>query len=419
MSPITAPAAPVDASGGYLPWNWHRPWSAEDRTLLDEGLAGERIIARVRLWLTAVIALVPLYAVLTEPNREERIAGLAVALVVMLAALAIDVLVRRGLYISWLGFATSAFDVTAISSLLVAYLGLGNPHLAVNSSVVYALYLLALAATCLRYDPRICITTGALATLQYVTVVLVAILAFPVNVDPVLLAAHGRVSIADQVGRVILIVAGTVLATTIVLRTVRLRSLSIYDSLTGLHNRGFFQDRLVEELLRATRYRRPLAVAILDVDQFKQFNDTHGHPAGDQALRLVAATLRNAVRRTDVVARYGGEEFVLIFPETSAEEALLKLEEIRRGMPRLPIETSHGTVHGVSVSGGIAAWPEDGTWPDELLHAADDRLLEAKRGGRNRVIGPALGVAIPGAAGYHRPSNPALRAVQAPMPRSE
>jgi diguanylate cyclase (GGDEF)-like protein len=147
-------------------------------------------------------------------------------------------------------------------------------------------------------------------------------------------------------------------------------------------------------LLRASRYGRALSVAILDVDGFKQFNDSFGHPAGDAALRTLAAALRRSARRSDIVARYGGEEFVIILTETGVHEAVAKLDALREEVGKLAIETPRASWPAkLTVSAGVASWPEDGAWPDELLYAADDRLLAAKRAGRNRVFGPRRGAA--------------------------
>ena len=98
----------------------------------------------------------------------------------------------------------------------------------------------------------------------------------------------------------------------------------------GLFNRGYFDEHIVAEISRAERYNRPLALAMIDIDHFKQFNDTHGHAAGDAALQLIASTIRRSFRLSDVVARYGGEEFVVILPETTMDVAVDKMESIRR-----------------------------------------------------------------------------------------
>jgi diguanylate cyclase (GGDEF)-like protein len=305
---------------------------------------------------------------------------LGAALVSTIVSGSVLLLVRRGAYRRWIGFVTSAYDVTIVSLLLGALLALGKTHLAAASPVVFPVYLVALTATCLRYDPRVCVVSGLLAAVQYGGVVAYAGTHW---------TANASFSWGDQISRIVLLLAATLLAAVIVSRSVRLRRLSSYDGLTQLHNRAYFEERLIEELLRASRYGRSLSVAILDVDGFKQFNDTYGHPAGDAALRTVAGALRGSARRSDIVARYGGEEFVIILTETGVHEAVAKLDALREEVGKLPIETPRTSWPGkLTVSAGVASWPDDGAWPDELLHAADDRLLAAKRAGRNRVFGP-------------------------------
>jgi two-component system cell cycle response regulator len=352
-----------------------------DETLLDEGAAGERIIAYVRLLVAYVIALPFVHAALRgSAAPAETLVGLGAALVSTAVSGALLLLVRRGAYRRWIGFVTSAFDVTIVSLLLAALLALGKTHLAAASPVVFPVYLVALTATCLRYDPRVCVVTGLLAAAQYGGVVAYAGAHW---------TADASFSWGDQISRIVLLLAATLLAAVIVSRSVRLRRLSSYDALTQLHNRAYFEERLVEELLRASRYGRALSVAILDVDGFKQFNDSYGHPAGDAALRALAGALRGSARRSDIVARYGGEEFVMILTETRVNEAVAKLDALREEIGRLAVETPRASWPGkLTVSAGVASWPEDGAWPDELLHAADDRLLAAKRAGRNRVFGP-------------------------------
>jgi two-component system cell cycle response regulator len=355
--------------------------SSGDPALLDEGAAGERIIAYVRLIVAYVIALPFLHAALTgSAAPRETFVGFGAALVSTLVSGAVLLLVRRGAYRRWIGFVTSVYDVTIVSVLLAAFLALGKTHLAAASPVVFPVYLVALTATCLRYDPRVCVVTGLLAAAQYGAVVAYAGMHW---------TADSTFSWGDQISRIVLLLAATLLAAVIVSRSVRLRRLSSYDALTQLHNRAYFEERLIEELLRASRYGRELSVAMLDVDGFKQFNDSYGHPAGDAALRTLAAALRGSARRSDIVARYGGEEFVIILTETRVHEAVAKLDALREEIGRLSIEAPRASWPGkLTVSAGVASWPDDGAWPDELLHAADDRLLAAKRAGRNRVFGP-------------------------------
>jgi diguanylate cyclase (GGDEF)-like protein len=203
---------------------------------------------------------------------------------------------------------------------------------------------------------------------------------------------YGSFDWRTQAGRVVVLFIATVLATLIVDRTQKLRQLSTVDRLTGLLNRGYFDERIEEEASRARRYGRPLTVALIDLDRFKQFNDTFGHAAGDDALRTLANVLKLSVRRSDIVARYGGEEFVVLFPETSPQEAIEKLETIRERVATLRIPIARRSVPAqVTLSAGVASWPEDGSAVDEVLFIADERLFAAKRAGRNCIVGPPAG----------------------------
>jgi diguanylate cyclase (GGDEF)-like protein len=170
----------------------------------------------------------------------------------------------------------------------------------------------------------------------------------------------------------------------LVAANVRLERLAVTDGLTGVFNHRRFQEALAQEVLRAARTQRPLSVLMVDVDHFKQFNDTFGHPAGDELLRRLAATLQNTLRTTDLLARYGGEEFGIILPETPKEVAMQVAERIRQ-------EVSGGLGQNewrspVSVSVGVATWHGDGHGPQALVSAADRALYAAKHRGRNRVV---------------------------------
>lgn len=165
------------------------------------------------------------------------------------------------------------------------------------------------------------------------------------------------------------------------------RSLAIRDGLTGAFNHAYFHEQLRKELATARRYHRPLAVALIDVDRFKQVNDRYGHMVGDHVLRGLGTLLQTRLRRGDTVARYGGEEFGLILLEVGKKDAFLVVDRLRRLMEEesFPIPGS-SEVLKVTFSGGVAAFPEDGVEPHELVQEADVALYAAKRGGRNRVV---------------------------------
>ncbi|MFM0737479.1 diguanylate cyclase [Paraburkholderia xenovorans] len=163
--------------------------------------------------------------------------------------------------------------------------------------------------------------------------------------------------------------------------------LAATDPLTGLSNRRVLDNRLDEEWRRARRNGTPLTALFIDIDHFKQFNDTYGHASGDEALVAVAECISATVRRSiDLVARYGGEEFAVLLPDTSAEGALVVAEKIRRNVQGLAIIRSDGETSRVTVSVGCATFvPADGTTALDLLAAADRQLYAAKAAGRNRV----------------------------------
>jgi diguanylate cyclase (GGDEF)-like protein len=163
----------------------------------------------------------------------------------------------------------------------------------------------------------------------------------------------------------------------------QVQELASTDGLTGVANRYTFQQTLERELERAARGGEDLSLAMLDIDHFKKLNDAHGHQAGDEVLRRVAATLSELCRTYDTVARYGGEEFALILPTTDREETRALVDRLRQEIGR------GGTKPKVTISAGIATFPTDATDPDELVAAADEALYESKRAGRNRVTASA------------------------------
>ncbi|MGP8244620.1 MAG: diguanylate cyclase [Bryobacteraceae bacterium] len=164
-----------------------------------------------------------------------------------------------------------------------------------------------------------------------------------------------------------------------------LRAQAIRDPLTGLFNRRYMEESLTLEIRKAERTHGSLGCIMVDIDHFKRFNDTWGHAAGDTLLRELATFLQNQVRASDIACRYGGEEFTLILPAASLEVTAERAERIRAEVSRVRLE-GHGDEHpSVSLSLGVASYPNHGVDAETLLSAADRGLYEAKREGRNRV----------------------------------
>ncbi len=368
---------------------WQDFWRPPDPLLQDEGGVGELTVAQLRLVVTGVMSAVTGAAFLADRSSIMIQAGFATATGALVLSLAVYALVKHGAVGTWIGFATGALDVTMVSGALVVFLLIGEPHIAVNSRILFAAYFIVIAATTLRYDPRICTTVGLLALLQYAAIVAFADTRWMLNSWRYAPFEHGMFSLNAHYGRLLLLGFAVLLSTIAVLRAQTLRWLSAKDPLTGLMNRGFFDERMQSEVVRADRYGRSLSVAMIDIDHFKLFNDTYGHVIGDDVLRTVAATIQKSVRKSDLVARYGGEDFVVVFPETDAADAVVKANELRQAiqsatvhLPRVPATS------GVTVSTGISSLPTDGIVMRDALDRADQRLYEAKQAGRNRVVGP-------------------------------
>lgn len=193
-----------------------------------------------------------------------------------------------------------------------------------------------------------------------------------------------RVPITDSVERLAVSLAdhiGLALANLKLRET--LRNQSIRDPLTGLFNRRYLEASLLRELQRAARKQRPVGIIMMDVDHFKKFNDTYGHQSGDALLREIGAFLQRHTRSDDIACRYGGEEFTIILPEAPLEVSRLRAEHLRKEAQSL--STNNDPHRTVTLSLGVAAFPEHGASAMDLLRAADRALYRAKSGGRDRV----------------------------------
>ncbi|HET7424681.1 MAG TPA: GGDEF domain-containing protein [Gemmatimonadales bacterium] len=369
--------------GAAAPPLWGRP----DPALAAAGIEGELVVARVRLVAMALLLIAPTWNITHYPDEPIHRTGFAVTLGAAVIALAIWVALRRGAWRPWIGFGSSALDVSLVSLALVTFLIVGSPLVALNSKVTFEMYFLAITATSLRYDARVCLVAGALALGEYGGLWAWAATHYNLT-DPAYAEVSGPYGPVDLATRLILLAIATILAVTIVRRAQRLLYLAAHDRLTGLYNRGHFDRALAAALESSARSGQALSLVLLDLDRFKAINDVHGHAVGDRALCELAGRLSRAMRRTDIVARYGGEEFVVLMPGTAPEAALARVEALRREIVGAPMPHGDGVVV-LDFSAGIAGTPADleATSPKALLSAADARLLAAKRAGRGRCVG--------------------------------
>ncbi|MBD3789507.1 MAG: GGDEF domain-containing protein [Campylobacterales bacterium] len=164
----------------------------------------------------------------------------------------------------------------------------------------------------------------------------------------------------------------------------KLAKLALHDALTGLYNRGHFDQKLQEELNRTLRYGRSLSLLMLDIDFFKKVNDTYGHQAGDEVLKNIAHIILSSIRNSDYAARYGGEEFAIILPETDPTEAVQLAERIRTAIEQNKFKTSENDIP-ITISIGVGTSKKE-TTPELLIEAADSALYQAKENGRNQVV---------------------------------
>ena len=166
----------------------------------------------------------------------------------------------------------------------------------------------------------------------------------------------------------------------------RLRDQAMHDELTGLYNRRYLEESFGREESRARRNRHPLSVLMIDIDNFKRFNDTLGHAAGDAVLRAMGQYLLSAARGEDIVCRYGGEEFVLVMAEAPQSTVWDRAEKLRLGVQELEIEYDGQLVGPITISVGVGIFPDHGESGQAVLRVADAAMYRAKQSGRDRVV---------------------------------
>jgi len=369
---------------------WRDLWKQPDAAMLVAGGEGERQVANVRLAVVALLLITPVYRLVLNPHSGEVIWGFVVTMLAMLFGLCVYLYLRVRPYRPWVGFVTSTFDGSLVTLALTLFVIVGSPLDGVNDKVTFEVYFLVLMAMSLRQDRRICLLIGGLVVLQYGVIVLYVAKHYDVvalyHANPY----NGAFDVADQWTRIILMSGATFISYAYVVRSQTLVNRAIRDPMTGLLNRGYFDTLFDYEIERARRYSQRFAVVVLDADHFKRINDNHGHAAGDAVLKVLAKTLASHLRESDVIVRFGGEEFVLLLHDTDAGSAFTKAQSLRQAVERLVVGAPQHAIQ-FTLSAGVAVYPDDGTLAHVLLSRADQRLLQAKNAGRNRVMGRSAG----------------------------
>lgn len=356
--------------------------SRPDEIMLEVGASGELLVARLRAIIAATLLLLPLANLLGGGTVRGTLIGLAGAVLINLFAQIWLPLARRARRYRWLPFATSAFDVSATSIVLVVLAAVDIPA-GLNSMVVWCGYVLAILLTALRGDGRATLLAGGLALAQYGLLAAVALTT--TAPDELISSEHGLVAWSTQLQRLLLLGIVALVVAVVVYRMQRLVEMSGIDGLTRLPNRTWLLHRVPRLLDAAREDGDSLTLALINLDHFRRVNDDVGHNVGDRVLRHVVGTLRETAEPGEWLVRLGGEEFVLVMrkPIGTAWE---RVESLRRLVASRPFEAERGAeLIRVTFSAGLASHPHEGADLSSLLGRADQRLQQAKREGRNRV----------------------------------
>ena len=362
-----------------------RPEHFDTGPLAFAAAENERLIAKLRLLIVAMLTLIPLARVMAV-GFGDPVYGVTVVfnLGVLGVAVGIVVLQRSVTPRAWHGQVTAVLDVTLITALVLLYTHALGHEAGMLNRHTYPVYLIALAGAGLRLDKVAVLLAGAAAMLGW-TVVIWFSLRQPSAAG--FTPEEVRVLLVEQTNRFMVLAIGTLVAFAFVRVGTRLVELAALDGLTGTLNRSAFEPILRRELQRARRHSRRFAIGYLDIDELKLVNTRYGHARGDEAIRAVALRLGAALRKSDVVARHAGDEFVVLMPEASAADAVKRLDAIRALLAAHPLETG-GVDLPLRITAGVACFPDDATEALTLLDIADSRLLAGKRAGKDRVVGP-------------------------------
>jgi diguanylate cyclase (GGDEF)-like protein len=359
-----------------------------DEVMLDLGAGGELLVARIRAVMSALTLLLPLVSVIGNRSAEsatEMVIGLSAAIFINICAQIWLALANQRRRHAWLPYATTTYDVTTTTAVLVALFHFSDAAAAFNSLIVWCFYLIAIAVTALRNDGRLTVYAGGMAIAQYG--LMVSILYAQIDSpDQLVSVDYGTVTLGGQIQRLVLMLLMTLLTATVVYRMQRLIESSGSDGLTGLPNRSWLVQRMPRILEMVREDGTSLTLALLDLDRFKRINDAYGHLSGDRAIRHVAGSMREILQPGERLVRIGGQEFVLLLrcPIGNAWE---RLDRLRQLMAERPFQPERGSDPvRITFSGGLAAYPVDGNDVSALLRSADRRLQVAKQQGGHRVV---------------------------------
>jgi diguanylate cyclase (GGDEF)-like protein len=355
-----------------------------DEVMLEVGSGGELIVARLRAVIALLLLLLPLINAAEGGSVRETMIGLGGAVLVNVFAQVWLALARRQRRHRWLPFASSAFDVTS-ATLVLGVLAYNHVPSGLNSMVVWCGYLLAIVLTALRGDVRVTLFAGGLALLEYALLATIVI-ASTTSPEQLISADYGAVTYGTQIQRLLLLAITVVITAMVTFRMQRVVEMSGTDGLTGLPNRVWLLHRVPRVMDAVHRDGSSLSLALIDLDNFKRVNDEAGHRTGDRALKHVVSILREAAEPGESLVRIGGQEFVLLMAKPTGA-AWERVDFLRRQLLQRPFEPERGgEPFRLSISAGIATYPQEGADLSRLLHRADQRLQEAKRDGRNRVV---------------------------------
>ena len=364
----------------------HKYLSAPDTTLVELAAGGERMAAVIRLCIIGLLWGGAVFMSLAlNKNFLELNVGIAAASVALLSSYLLLYFSKTNTYITHRHFLISVIDVSLVSLTLLFFALLGKPEAAINSMVIWEIYLLFIIATCLYFDIRVCIVAGLTAFVQYGLILIWVTTKWDMTANTVVANVYTGISWYIQFCRFMLFVCATMIAIGIVVRCRKLITLSGTDTLTGLENRRVLEARMQQEISRSLRESKEFSVAYIDIDHFKQFNDKWGHAAGDIALKYFSDVLKHHVRTEDIVARWGGEEFVIMFPNTDMQKAKILLVRIQEKLKSKPVAFAHGE-QILKFSAGISRFSYDGMHHAELIDKADTRLKIAKETGRDKIV---------------------------------